>query len=282
MNITTSKEISLDQIKAEEIEFNIMVKRSDILAKSSLLPASLRNKPSDVLVIMMMARELDIPPLQALNGINVIQGKPVVSPQLMIALIRSKVPNSFVEIIESDNKCVCSMCRDKSDKDQIYTSTWTLERAEKMGLATKDNWRKQASTMLKWRSVGDCARTVFPDILSGLYFPDEFQDGTLDINEHGELIGKRKQETVTTTTTVIAAPPVENKLSTSYHEFISKLSFITNKFQDKPRLEEILNSFGVKSSKELAGLEENQLMDMCAKLDEFKGMSAEQIWVNTP
>lgn len=253
---------SLDRIKAEEIQFNMMVKRSEILARSTLLPSSLRNKAADILIIMMMAQELNIPPLQALNGINVIQGKPVISPQLMIALIRSKVPNSYIEIVEREGECKCLMSRDKEDKNQIYTSTWTLERAQEMGIASKDNWKKQAGTMLKWRAVGDCARTVFPDILSGLYFASEFQDGTLNIDENGELKGILPKE-----------EPIVVEQSKSYREFREKLLFITDKGKNKEKLNQILGEFGytLETAKEMAALSDEVLLDMTIKLDEYKG-----------
>jgi len=262
MNLVPRKELNLQQIQAEEIQFNVMLKRSEVLARSSIIPSSLRGKAADILIIMMMAQELDIPPLQALNGINVIQGKPVISPQLMIALIRSKMPNSFIEIVESEDACTCSMCRDKADKEQIYKSTWTIERAEKMGLASKDNWKKQAATMLKWRAVGDCARVVFPDILSGLYFPDEFQDGTYEITPDGELLGKA----------AVTNKPVTkvDDISKGYREFREKISVVTNKGTDKEKLERIKQEFKITSWDEVKTYTEEQLDEMTLKLDDFK------------
>ena len=45
-----------------------------------------------------------------------------------------------------------------------------------MGLTGKDNYKKQAVNMLKWRAVAESFRVTFPDVLMGLYAPEEFQD----------------------------------------------------------------------------------------------------------
>lgn len=193
---------SLELANAQSLNHKRLLHLSETLAKSQLIPRALQRQPNDVLVILLMAEELKIPPMQALSGINVIQGKPVISPQLMLALIRSRIPLSYVSIKEGDLACECTMARDKNDLGQAYTASWDLQRAQDMGLAAKDNWKKQAQTMLKWRAVGDAARVIFPDILMGMYLPDEFQDGSLHIDEHGELIPQvpQKQNTLETPT----------------------------------------------------------------------------------
>ena len=265
MNIIPAKELSLDQIRAEEIHFNTMVKRSEILARSSLLPTALRNKAADVLIIMMMAQELDIPPLQALNGINVIQGKPVISPQLMIALIRAKVPESFIDIKEEEGKCSCSMARNKDDKDQVYTSTWTLDRAEKMGLVSKDNWKKQAGTMLKWRAVSEAARTVFPDVIMGLYIPDELEEESGELREPPKPIDievlKPKEE-------IKEDPDKERK--DVFNSLKQKISDLTNKFTDETCAKQIQAFLGGKSMREIATLPVDVIKEMVEKLNTFK------------
>ena len=50
--------------------------------------------------------------------------------------------------------------------------------AKTLGLAGKDNWKKQPATMLKWRAVSACARVVFPDVIQGMYTPEEIGQDT--------------------------------------------------------------------------------------------------------
>ena len=57
------------------------------LAKSALLPEALRNKPADVLVVLITGHELGLSPMQAVRGLYVVNGKAVLSADLMVALV---------------------------------------------------------------------------------------------------------------------------------------------------------------------------------------------------
>lgn len=151
---------------------------TSMLAKSPLIPQSLRGKPADVFTILLMGRELGLEPMASLNNIHVIQGKPTMSAPMMIALVRRTYPDARIKI-EVDEKAKvakCTAARHQKDPDP-YTSTWDMNRAQMMNLIGKDNWKKQPMTMLKWRAVSDAIRTVFSDVLIGCqYTPDEAQD----------------------------------------------------------------------------------------------------------
>jgi len=155
-----------------------LYKATETLSKSQMIPYHLRGKSADIFAILVMGQELNIAPMTALNSINVIQGKPTISPQLMIALTRAKFPNAYIEIkIDDENKtATCSTARDMAQKELAYTSTWDMDKAALMGLTGKDNYKKQAVNMLKWRAVAESFRVTFPDVLMGLYAPEEFQD----------------------------------------------------------------------------------------------------------
>jgi len=174
---------------------NALITMADKLYKSSLLPIALRNKPAEVLQILQMGSELGLKPMQSINSINVIQGKPTISSQLMIALIRQNCPNSFIKIEEDIEKKIvkCTMARDKSEIDQAYTASWNMDKAKAMGMDKKDNYLKQPMTMLKWRAVSEAARFVFPDIIMGCYTPEELdQNDKLVYDQDGGIIGEKK------------------------------------------------------------------------------------------
>ncbi|MBF6596325.1 MAG: hypothetical protein IVW51_18000 [Thermaceae bacterium] len=141
----------------------------EILLKSGLLPQSIKT-PEAATVIILKGRELGIPPMEALNSINVIQGKPAVSPQLMLALVYRSGQGSIQILERTDSRSVVRAHR-KGLSPQDFS--FTLEDAKRLGLAEKDNYRKQPAVMLQWRNVAAAARAVFPDVVSGLYTPDE-------------------------------------------------------------------------------------------------------------
>lgn len=148
---------------------------ADQLAKSSLLPSALRGKPADVLVVLATARELGIGPMQGLSDINVIQGKPVFSADLMVAQCKRR-PDvcKFIRLVEStEERAVYETQRAGSPEPERFT--FTMADAEGLGLRGKDNWRKQPKTMLRRRAAAQLAREVYPDLVRG-YDPDEAED----------------------------------------------------------------------------------------------------------
>lgn len=164
----------------EESSFNAGYKVANALAKSKVVPASLQGKPDDIFAILAMGAEIGIKPMQALNSINVIQGKPTISPQLMMAMVRGKLPSAIIDIKQNaENKSVtvkAARSKEELDAGLYYEAVWDMDRATRMGLALKDNYQKQAKTMLTWRAVAEACRMQFPDIIMGLYVPEEFQD----------------------------------------------------------------------------------------------------------
>jgi len=151
-----------------------LIKASNMLAKSSIVPNSLRNKVEDVFAILVQGAEVGIPPMQALNSISVIQGKPTMNAQLLLALCRNRVKD-FSLSISSDPEKISVLVTAKRGQDKFET-VWDMKRAQAMGLSVKDNYKKQPLTMLQWRAVSEACRFLCPDALAGFYAKEEFQD----------------------------------------------------------------------------------------------------------
>jgi hypothetical protein len=52
---------------------------------------------------------------------------------------------------------------------------FTIQDAEKMGLTSKDNWKKQPAVMLQWRACAQLIRQVYPDLINGLHATEEIE-----------------------------------------------------------------------------------------------------------
>lgn len=168
-------------------EFQIMKETAGMLVKTGFLPQAIKT-PEQAVAIILTGRELGIGTMAALNTINVIQGKPTVSPQLMLALIERSGQLEDIRIDQSnDGGVVCTM---KRKGRSPHSEPFGPKQATAMGLSGKDNYKKQAATMYRWRAVAACARVVFPDIILGLYTPDEMG---ADVNEDGEMLAAPKQ-----------------------------------------------------------------------------------------
>lgn len=149
-----------------------------LAVKSKLLPNAIQT-PEQALIIMMKGRELGLPPLVAFSHINVIQGKPTMSAEIMLAYIYKDHPGAVIEITEkTDSQCII-MAR-RSNGTKLVEFKWNAERAKKLGLLSKDNYVKQPGTMYFWRCISEMKRALFPDVLLGIdFFKEELEDSGL-------------------------------------------------------------------------------------------------------
>ncbi len=150
-------------------EWSVMKQQAEMLVGSGFLPQSV-NSPQKALAIMTLGRELGIGAWAALSSINVIQGKPTISPQLMLALINDSKQLEDMTIRDETDTCVVMM---KRVGRTPHTAAFSMKDAAAMGLSNKDNWKKQPAIMRQWRAVAACARVVFPDVILGMYTPEE-------------------------------------------------------------------------------------------------------------
>ena len=160
------------------------------LLKSNMLPTAIRT-PEAALVIILTARELGIGPMMGFQKINVIQGKPTIAPELMLALARRQGLLEDMKIENDGTKCAVTI---KRKGNSAATVTFSLADAEAQGLAGKDNWRRMPAIMLQWRAVSAACRIVFPDVIGGLYTPEELG---ADVDESGEVIEGQVTEITT-------------------------------------------------------------------------------------
>ena len=150
---------------------------ADAVHKTEMVPESLRGRPDAVLAVFMAGFEIGIGPMQALQGINMIKGKPSISPELMRALITQAGHRVIVEA--ANDKATIRCHRKEWPEDQWSDFTWTLEDARIAGLLrTNDGtWSKYPRAMLTARVTSEAARAVFPDVIAGLsYTADEVEE----------------------------------------------------------------------------------------------------------
>lgn len=161
-------------------QFDQLLDMAAKLLRSGMLPHSIKT-PEAAAAIIVKGIELGLPPMAALNGINVIKGKPTISPQLMLSLINRSGLLEDLSITTGDNGASVTM---KRRGRAPHTATFGPKEAKGLGLMGKDNYKQQAPVMYQWRAVAACARIVFPDVLDGVYTPEEMG---AEVNEDGEM-----------------------------------------------------------------------------------------------
>lgn len=159
------------------------------LAEASLLPASYRKQPANVLLAMEYGDALGLSPIAAIQGVHVIDGKPTASAQLIGALVR-KAGHRLRVIVSEDRTAAKATIVRADDPEFEFVSVWTLDRAQSAGLLGKGTWKAYPENLLKARAITEVARDACPEVLSGVaYTPEELGHDDLDRPSTGPSAG---------------------------------------------------------------------------------------------
>ena len=146
-----------------------------VIAKQAHMGKFVENRGGEagILSMMLMARELGIPPMQALmGGLNNIQGKVEVSPRLMNSMIRKA--GHKIEILKCDNTH-CSLLGTRSDTGERLEVIYSIEDAKRAGIY-KGAWEKYPDDMCFKSALSKLARRLFTDVISTAYIEGEISE----------------------------------------------------------------------------------------------------------
>lgn len=147
---------------------------SQAIALSGIAPNGMK-KAEQILVAVMHGMEIGLPPMQAVQRIAVINGRPTLWGDAVPALLWSHGFEIDEGIDGKDDERVawCEVTRPTGKK---IRRTFSVKQAIKAGLWAKDLYKKFDDRMLQMRARGFAARDGAPDVLSGLYLAEEVQD----------------------------------------------------------------------------------------------------------
>lgn len=156
------------------------------LASASLLPTQYRQNPGNVLLAMELGDALGIRPIQAINAVHVIEGKPSASADLIASLVRKA--GHKLRVSGDDTTATATIIR-ADDPDFSFAATWTVDRAKAAGLANKGVWKSYPAAMLKARAITEVARAGASDALYGvIYTPEELG---ADVDGSGDVVTRQ-------------------------------------------------------------------------------------------
>lgn len=147
---------------------------SQYLADSDMVPKDFKGKPGNCLIAMQWGAELGLKPLQALQNLAVINGRPALWGDAVIALVRSSPLCEFV--IETDDGSTAT-CRVKRRGEPEQQRTFSMDDARAAGLLGKSGpWTQYPRRMRQMRARAFALRDVFPDVLRGMPMAEEVMD----------------------------------------------------------------------------------------------------------
>lgn len=135
------------------------------------VPKAMRGQPHTVLACILFGEELGIGPMQSLAQIHVIDGRPAAAPELMRALV-NRAGHRF-DVVEATTDRV-TVSGERRDTGAKATVTWSMQDAQRAGLAGKGAWKTYPRAMLLARATSELCRMIFADVTAGLsYTPEE-------------------------------------------------------------------------------------------------------------
>jgi hypothetical protein len=153
------------------------------IADSSFCPKEYKDKPGEIMVAIQLGAEVGLAPLQSLQNIAVINGRPSIYGDAMIALVKaSGLLGEFGETYDEKRQeytCV-SVRKDNGNK---AVTRFSMDDAKRARLAGKQGpWSEYPKRMLQMRARGFNLRDNFPDVLKGLISREEAQDYPTEVN----------------------------------------------------------------------------------------------------
>jgi len=163
---------SLASVTFEEAE-----RFAKIMADSEMVPTAYRNKPGNVLVAVQMGAELGIKPLQAIQNIAVINGKPSIYGDLGVAILRShgcQIDSDDIDVVKKNKRARCKITRTSGE---TVERTFGEDDARAAGLWGKQGpWTTYPWRQMAWRAFWFAARDGAADLLKGMHGAEEMQD----------------------------------------------------------------------------------------------------------
>lgn len=159
-------------------DFNEALKQAEYLAASEMVPKTYRGKPGDCLIAIQWGGEIGLKPLQAMQSIAPVNGKPNLYGDAGKAMLLAHgciIEEDDTELVKANGRARCVIRRRGRPPVQ---RTFSIEDAKTAGLWSKEGpWRAYPYRQMAWRAFWFAARDAAADILRGMGGYEESLDG---------------------------------------------------------------------------------------------------------
>ena len=163
-------------IKFSPQNFSELMTFADMASKTELVPVNFKGKPSDIVIACQMGAELGLQPMQSLQNIAVINGRPSIWGDAVVAIVKGHP--DFEDLIEEfDDKSMTATCIVKRRNKADVVRRFSKNDADTAKLWGKSGpWTQYPKRMLQMRARGFALRDAFPDALRGIITREEAID----------------------------------------------------------------------------------------------------------
>lgn len=186
-------------------EWALMLDMAAQLVPTGFLPSTIKT-PQQAVAIMLKGRELTVPPMYALSNIVIVNGKPSISAEMMLALIYRDHGKKAIRVNHSDDT-QCTIEYRLDGWPDVSSYTFAIDQARKAGLLANQTWAKYPAAMLRARCISAVARMAFPESIAGMYSPGELGED-VTVTDDGVVLSISRSPISPDTGEITDAPAV--------------------------------------------------------------------------
>ena len=150
-----------------------------MVSGTEFAPKDFRGKPEACLLAIQHGSEIGLSPMQSLQSIAVVNGRPTIYGDAALAVCLASVVCEWVtESVDGEGDRMVATCSaQRRGYPAPITSTFSVADAKAAGLWAKQGpWSQYPKRMLAMRARGFALRNAFADVLRGLVTAEEAQD----------------------------------------------------------------------------------------------------------
>lgn len=152
-----------------------------MLASSSLIPKEYQNNIQNTMIALEMANRIGASPLQVMQNLYIVHGKPGWSSSFIIAALNASKKFSPVRFEmggEGDEYGCFAWAYDATNNEKLIGPKITMKMAKLEGWVDKNGskWKTMPELMLRYRAAAFFGRLYAPEILMGMQTMEEVID----------------------------------------------------------------------------------------------------------
>ena len=161
--------------------FKFLKEMATIFSNSHMVPANFRAAPANALIACELSCRLGMSPLQIMQNIYIVNGKPSWSSQFLISLWNSCgrfTPIRYEWFTDGPNRGCRAYSTELSTGQKLVGTTVTMKMAEAEGWTNKSGskWKTMPEQMFMYRAAAFLVRSFAPELTLGMHTADELED----------------------------------------------------------------------------------------------------------
>lgn len=198
--MTTETTTALQQVQPTGVftsiaNFEDYQRMAKVFVNSNLVPANFKGDMGACLIALNMANRMGADPLQVMQSLYVVHGKPSFSSAFLIACFNQCGRYTAIRYREvgergTDTWGCQAITTEKSTGEVLEGVTVTIAMAKAEGWYNKtgSKWKTMPELMMRYRAATFLIRSVAPEIALGFQTTEEVRD-IIDVTSQSQVVG---------------------------------------------------------------------------------------------